>query len=118
MPANSPPVLATSQPAPRPGLDDGEVSAPEIPCDAVVLTVSVEVPEAFATEFELKAQVGGGVPPPVTAQVRATVPLKPPVEATLIVDVDDAPAAIDAGASAGAVIVKPGAETVRLTVAL
>src|SRR4051812_46549837 len=116
MPANKAPVLAISQPAPRPGRVDGEVSAPEILCDAVVFTVSVDVPEAFAMEFALNAQVGGGVPPPVTAHVSATAPLKPPVEATVIVDVEDAPAAIVAGASAGAEIVKPGDETVRLTV--
>ena len=84
----------------------------------MVFTVSVEVPEAFAMEFALKAQLGAGVPPPVTAQVSATVPVKPPVGATVIVEVDDAPAAIEAGASAGAEIVKPGDDTVRLTVAL
>ena len=54
----------------------------------------------------------------MTAQVSATVPVKPPVGATVIVDVDDAPAAIEAGASAGAEIVKPGVDTVRLTVVL
>jgi len=84
----------------------------------VVFTVSVEVPEALAMEFALKAQLGAGVPPPVTAQVSATVPVKPPVGATVIVDVEEAPAAIEAGASAGAEIVKPGDDTVRLTVAL
>ena len=39
---------------------------------AVVLTVSVEVPEPPLTEAELNAQVGAGVPPPLTLHVRVT----------------------------------------------
>jgi len=83
-----------------------------------VLTVSVEVPEPFAIELELNEQVGGGVPAPVTAQVSATVPVKPPIGAIVIVDVDEDPAVIEAGARAGAEIVKSDADTVRLTIAL
>lgn len=118
MPANNAPLLAASQPAPWPLSGDGGISAPEILWAAVVFTVRVEVPEALATEFKLKLQMGAGLPLPATAQVRATAPVKPPVGATVIVEVDDAPAEIVAGASAGAVIVKPGDDTVRLTVVL
>lgn len=120
MPAKNAPLLAASQPAPRPGIDDGGLSAPERLCDAVVLTVSVEVPEAFATEAGVNEQAGAGVPPPVTAQVSATVPVNPPVGATVIVDLDmdDVPWTTEAGVSAVAEIVKPGVDTVRLTVVL
>ena len=58
-----------------------------------MLIVSVDVPELFGTEVGAKAQVGAGAPPPVTAQVRATAPLKPPAEPTVIIEVADAPAA-------------------------
>src|ERR1700722_415151 len=40
---------------------------------AVVLTVSVEVPEPPLIEFELNWQVGAGVPPPLTLHVKLTV---------------------------------------------
>ena len=115
MPANSAPLLAANQPRPRPGR--GEITAPDRECAAVVLIVSVDAPELFATEVGTKAHVGAGVPPPVTAQVRATVPLKPAVEPIVIVEVDDPPAATVAAESAPAVIVKSGvtgALTVRL----
>jgi hypothetical protein len=106
MPANSAPLLAANQTQPRPGC--GEITAPDRECAAVVLIVSVDVPELFATEVGPKAHVGAGVPPPVTPQVRATVPLKPAVEPMVIVEVDDAPAATVAAESAPAVIVKSG----------
>ena len=40
---------------------------------AVVLTVRVDVPEPPETEAELNAQVGAGVPPPLTLHVSFTV---------------------------------------------
>jgi len=83
---------------------------------AVVLMVRVEVPDAFATVLKLKAHDGAGVPPPVTlVQARVTAPLKPPVGAMVMVEVDDPPAATVAGESAGAVTVKSGGVNVRLT---
>jgi hypothetical protein len=112
IPANSTP-LAANQLKPR-----GEITAPDRECDAVVLIVSVDVPELFGTEVGANAQVGAGVPPPLTAQVRATVPLKPAVEPTVIVEVDDAPAVTVEAESAPAVRVKSGvsgAVTVKLT---
>jgi hypothetical protein len=114
IPANSAPLVAANQP--KPG---GEVTAPDKDRAAVVLTVSVEVPELFATEVGAKEHVGAGVPPPVTAQVRATVPLKPAVEPIVIVEVADAPAVTEAAESAPAAMVKSGvgvAVTVKLTV--
>ncbi len=80
-----------------------------------MLTVRVEVPEAPETEVGFNAHLGAGLLPPPTLQVSATAPVKPPVGATVIVDVAEAPAETDAGVSAGAAIVKPGADTVRLT---
>ena len=64
MPAKSAPPLAANHPetVSRPR----EISAPEIECGAVVLTVSVEVPVAFGSDAALKAQVGAGVAAPVT----------------------------------------------------
>ena len=106
------PLLAASQPK-RP---DAGVNAPDMLRAAVVLTVSVEVPEAFATELKLNPQVGAGVPPPVMLlQVSATAPVKPPVGAMVTVDVAEAPAATVAGDRTGAVMAKSGAATVRLT---
>ena len=115
IPANNALLLAANQPKPRPGC--GGITAPDRECGAVVLTVSVDVPELFATEVGTRAHVGAGVPPPVTAHVRATVPLKPAVEPMVIVEVADAPGATVAAESAPAVIVKSGvtgALTVRL----
>ena len=112
IPANSTP-LAANQLKPR-----GEITAPDRECDAVVLIVSVDVPELFGTEVGANAHVGAGVPPPLTAQVRATVPLKPAVEPTVIVEVDEAPAVIVEAERAPAVRVKSGvsgAVTVKLT---
>jgi len=116
MPANRPLLLAANQPKPRPGC--GEITRPDRECEAVVLIVSTEVPELFATEAGAKAQVGAGVPPPATPQARVTVPVKPAVGAMVIVEVDDAPATTVAEESAPAAIVKSGvggALTVRLT---
>jgi hypothetical protein len=113
IPANNVALLETSQPKPWP--DQCDVNPPDRLWAAVVLTVSIEVPEAFGTGFKLKAQVGAGLPPPVTLQVSATAPVKPPVGATVIVEVADAPAETVAGDSAGAAIVKLGDDTVRLT---
>jgi hypothetical protein len=113
IPANRAVPLAASQPKPR-----GEVAAPDRECDAVVLIVSVDVPELFATEVGAKAQVGAGVPPPLTAQVRATVPVKPAVEPMVIVEVADVPAATVEAESAPDSMVKSGvgaAVTARLT---
>jgi len=72
-----------------------------------VLTVSVEVPPDNA----LNAQVGAGLPPPVILlQVRVTVlALNPFSPVTVIVEVADPPGATEAGASAVAARVKPGA---------
>jgi hypothetical protein len=114
IPANSAPLLAANQPKPR-----GRVTAPDRECAAVVLIVSVELPELFATEVGAKEHVGAGVPPPVTAQVRATVPVKPAVEPIVMIEVADAPAATVADESAPAAMVKSGvgaAVTVKLTV--
>ena len=88
---------------------------------AVVLTVSTEVPEPFATEAGLNAHVGPRVTAGATLQVKATALLKPlpAAGAMVIVEVEDAPAATVAGASAEAAMVKSaaGAVTVRAPVA-
>jgi len=93
------------------------ITAPERECGAVVPTVSVDVPEPFASEAKLKEHVGAGVPPPATRQARLTADAKPPVGATVIVEVTEAPAVIEA-LDGAAEIVKSGvagALTVRLT---
>ena len=116
MPAKHALVLAASQP--KPGPEPG-IKAPEMVWPAEVLRVRVEVPEALATEVKLNAQAGRGIPPPVTlVQASATAPLKPPVGAMVMVEVDDPPAATVAGEGGAAVIVKSGADTVRLTLVL
>ena len=87
----------------------------------MVLTVSVDVVEPLGTELGLSEHVGAGVPPPVTLQERATLPVKPPVGVMAIVAVADPPAETVAGVKAVAVTVKSGgtgALTVRLIVAL
>ena len=80
----------------------------------------MEVPEAFATELGLNEQEGDGVTEgAIVLHARVTVPVKPPVGATVIVDVADAPALTVAGVGAVDVMVKPAkaaAVTVRLTV--
>jgi hypothetical protein len=84
---------------------------------AVVLTVSVEVPEPFATEFELNAHLGAGVTVGTMPQDRLTAPLKPLSGVMVIVEVADPPAETVAGVSAEDVIAKSGvvdAVTVRL----
>jgi hypothetical protein len=83
---------------------------------AVVLTVSVEVPEPPATEAGENAHVGARVAAGVTLQVNATALLKPFTGATVMVEVEDAPAATEAGASAEAASVKStGAVTVNVS---
>lgn len=80
--------------------------------------VSVDVPEAFATDPGAKVHVGAGVPPPVTAQVRATAPLKPAAGATVMIEVEDAPRTTLADESAPALTLKSGvaaAVTVSVT---
>ena len=115
MPANRALLPAANQPKPRPGC--GEITAPDRECGAVVVTVSADVPDPFATEGGANKHVGAGVPPPVTLQARLTVPVKPPVGAMVIVEVAVPPAATLAGASVVRAIVKSGvagALTVRL----
>jgi hypothetical protein len=85
-------------------------------CAALVLTVSVEVPEAFATELGLNEHVGAGVPPPLMLQARLTLPLKPFIGAMVLVEVADPPAETLAGDSAEVEILKSC--VVRLTVVL
>ena len=81
-----------------------------------MLTVSVEVPEPFATEPGLSEQVVGRATTGVMPQDRVTVLLKPFTGAIIIVDVADPPAETVAGESVEAAIVKSaGALTVRLT---
>ena len=84
----------------------------------MVLTVRVEV-ALPVIELELSEQVGAGVPPPVTAHVRATAALKPPAALRLIVEVADPPGVPMVAEVGVAVSVKPGgaAVTVNVTVA-
>jgi hypothetical protein len=77
----------------------------------VVLTVRVEVPEPFATEFGLNEQVGAGVAlGAMPLQDRLTAPLKPFTGEMVIVEVAAPPAATVAGENAEAVIVKSASE--------
>ena len=88
---------------------------------AVVLTVNVEVPAPFVTAAVLNAHVAGRVTTGVMAHVRFTVPLNPFRAATVIVEVDDAPATTEAGASAVPAMVKSAGgagPTVKPTVVL
>jgi hypothetical protein len=64
MPASSV-LLVANQPKPW-CAGVGPVNAPESVCGAVVLMVSVGVPEPFASEAALKVHVGAGVPAPAT----------------------------------------------------
>jgi hypothetical protein len=78
----------------------------------------VEVPAPLGIEAGAKEQVGTEVTTGVMLQVKLTVPLKPVVGATVIVEVADAPAATEAGDSAEAATVKSAAgaaATVRPT---
>lgn len=89
----------------------------------MVLTVRVEVPEAFDTELALNEHVGAGLPPPLTLQARLTLPLKPFAAAMVMVEVTDPPGETLAGDNAEAVKVKPGVPlappvTVNVTVAV
>jgi hypothetical protein len=66
----------------------------------VVVTVSVDVPlelPVIETELDPTAQVGGGVPPPLTAHDNATVPVYPPVGVTVMEDVAFPPALTEFG---------------------
>jgi hypothetical protein len=80
--------------------------------------VSVDVPELFATEVGATAQVGPVAVAPATLQVRATVPLNPATDPTVIIEVADAPGATLAAEIAPAESVKSGtaaAATERFT---
>lgn len=83
---------------------------------AVVLTVRVEVVPGLI-EAGLSKQVGAGVPPPVTAHVRATAALKPPVALMLIVEVADPPGELTVPVAGAAETVKLPPVTLRVTVA-
>ena len=76
----------------------------------MVLTVSVEVPEPFATELGLNehagARVAAGV---ILLQVRVTAPVKPFVGAIVIVEVAVPPGEMEAGDRAVAATVKSAA---------
>lgn len=87
---------------------------------ATVLTVSVGVPLPPLSIAELKSHLGGTEVAGVMAQVRLTVELKPPVGATVIVDVAEVPRAMVAGVNAVAVSAKDGVDavTVRPAVAV
>jgi hypothetical protein len=77
---------------------------------AVVLTVSVEVPEPPATELGLNEHVGGGVTTGVMLlHDRFTLLLNPFRGAIVIVEVADAPGRIVAGDAVDAAIVKSAA---------
>lgn len=71
----------------------------------MVLTVTTEVPEPFATELGLSAHVGGRETTGVTAHDRFTVLLKPLSGAIVMVEVADPPAEIVAGESIVAALV-------------
>jgi len=73
---------------------------------AVVLTVTVEVPESFVTELGLSEHVAGGVTPGTTPQDRFTVPLRTFIGAMVIVEVAVQPAVTETGESVEAAIVK------------
>jgi hypothetical protein len=87
----------------------------------VVLTVRTEVPEALGTDAGLNEHVGPRVADGATLQVKATAVVKPLSGATVMVEVEVAPAAIVAGVNAVAAIVKSGVGggtvTVKPTVA-
>jgi hypothetical protein len=71
-----------------------------------VVTVRDEVPlELPVIDIELvaMAQVGGGVPPPLTAHERVTVPVYPPVGVTVMEEVADPPALTEFGFNAASV---------------
>jgi hypothetical protein len=89
---------------------------------AVVLTVSVEVPAPPVTAAGLNAQVAGrDAAAGVIPQVRFTVPAKPLRAAIVIVEVEDAPAANEAGVSGVPAMLKSGgggAVTVKPAVVL
>ena len=95
-----------------------DLGASEAVVAAVVFTVSVEVPELFATDVGLSEHVGARAGAGVTAQVKLTAPLKPFSGATVMVEVEAVPAETVAGVSGVGLRVKsPGkaAVTVRLS---
>jgi hypothetical protein len=88
---------------------------------AAVVTVTVDVPEPFATEVGLSEHAGGRITTGVTAQLKFTALLNPLTGAIVIVDVAIPPAVTEAGVSAEAAIVKSAtgaAVTVKVTVVL
>jgi hypothetical protein len=95
---------------------------PERTCGAVVETVRVAVPEPFVTELGLNEQEGNGVTEgAIVLQDRFTIPLKPFIGMTVIVEVAEVPAETVAGERVEAAIVKSAtrvAVTVKLTVVL
>ena len=84
---------------------------------AVVVTVSVEVPVPPGTEAGFNAHVGPRVTAGATVQVKATAAVNPLTGAIVTVEVDDAPAATEAGARGEAAMVK-SAHTTAVTVRL
>jgi len=85
----------------------------------MVLTVSVEAPEPFATELGLKEHAGARVTAGVTLlQDRLTVPLKPFIGVMVIVEVADPPAETVAGESGEAATVKSAGGGIGLTIRL
>ena len=95
-----------------------DLGASEAVVAAVVCTVSVEVPELFATDVGLSEQLGARAGVGLTVQVKLTAPLKPFKGATVIVEVEAVPADTVAGVSGEGLRVKsPGSAvvTVRLS---
>ena len=84
----------------------------------MVLTVSVEVPEPFATELGLSEHAGARVTAGVMLQDRLTVPLKPFIGVMVIVEVADPPAETVAGDSGEAATVKSAGGGIGLTIRL
>jgi hypothetical protein len=85
----------------------------------MVLTVSVEVPEPFATELGLKEHAGARVTAgAMLLQDRLTVPLKRFIGVMVIVEVADPPAETVAGESGEAATVKSAGGGIGLTIRL
>jgi len=85
----------------------------------MVLTVSVEVPEPFATELGLNEHAGARVTAGVMLlQDRLTVPLKPFIGVMVIVEVADTPAETVAGESGETATVKSAGGGIGLTIRL
>ena len=74
----------------------------------VVDTVNTALPAVLlliVTLDGLKAQVGAGLPPVIALQDNCTLPVKPLAGVTVMVEVDELPAVMEAGLSAVAVSV-------------